>query len=217
MDKKVLLVDGYRLTRHCMCQLIGEAGGYSVTIADDADAARECIRQNTFELILIDVSDPMKNGLETFCDLHALLPDTPVIIVNGAHEDAQRPHYVRLGCNGYLIYDIGVDDLAIAMDHALSGHPMPDHLVTALSSNGIELEVHDYEKLSCRELQIYLKLLSGKSTTRIASELSITASSVSVFKSKLFQKLSLDSHADLITYALKSNLVRFPGSLPIGH
>lgn len=215
MDKKILLVDGYRLTRHCLRQLIGEAERYAVTVAEDVDAARELIRQNIFDLVLIDISDPMRNGLESFCDLQALLPDTPIMIVNGAQGDTQKMHYVRLGCNGYLNYDISAEDLAHAMNRAISGHLMPGHLATAVAN--AHAEIPDYEKLSCRELQIYLKLLSGKSTTRIAAELSISASSVSVFKSKLLQKLSLGSHADLINYALRSHLVRFPGSLPIGH
>ena len=215
MDKRVLLVDGYRLTRHCLRQMISEAGGYTVTAANDVDAARDIMRQNTFDLVLIDVSDPMKNGLETFCDLHALLPDTPILIVNGTHGDTQRPHYLRLGCNGYMAYDINSEDLAAAMGRAISGYIVPDHLPPTAAHH--HSEVPHYEKLSCRELQIYLKLLNGKSTTRIAAELSITASSVSVFKAKLLQKLRLDSHADLITYALKFHLVRFPGSLPVGH
>jgi DNA-binding NarL/FixJ family response regulator len=219
MDKRILLVDGYRLTRYCLYQSIGETGGYKVTVVDDVDVARGCIRNNTFDLILIDVSDPLKNGLETYCDVHALLPDTPVLIVNGESDDSQMQHYLRLGCKAYLTSEAEVHELVTAMNRAVSGSPDPSSRLPEKveSPQTADRDSPDYEKLSSRELQIFLKLLRGKSTTRIASELAITASSVSVFKSKLLQKLRLNSHADLIAYALKFHLVRFPETLPVAH
>jgi DNA-binding NarL/FixJ family response regulator len=214
MNRTVLLVDGYKFTRYCLRKLIEADNATLLLEAADMSEARCAIAVQAIDLVLIDISDPSKNGLETFCDLKASLPGVPVMVVNGEDGDMQVAHYLRLGCKGYLTKHARADVLRNSIEQVLAGDFPAIYQQNAPVSMRIAGQTTPgYETLSFRELQIFLKLLKGKSTTLIAKELQITASSVSIFKSKLLQKLALSSHADLIAYALRSHLVRLPDSM----
>lgn len=214
MSKTILLVDGYKLTRYCLKELIEADGAALVVDAPDMPEARRTITVQTVDLVLIDISDPCKNGLETFCDLKELLPGVPVLIINGEDGDQQVMHYLRLGCKGYLTRHAQAEIVRDSVKQTLAGEFLAiyeENAPVSMLTAGQTIPV--YATLSFRELQIFLKLLKGKSTSLIARELRITASSVSIFKSRLLQKLQLNSHADLIAYALRSHLVRLPDGL----
>lgn len=214
MSKTILLVDGYKLTRYCLKELIEANGVARVIEAADMPEARRAITGHAVELVLIDISDSCKNGLETFCDLKELLPGVPVLVVNGDEGDQQVMHYLRLGCKGYLTKHAQAGIVRDSVKQTLAGEFLAiyeENAPVSMLTAGQTIPV--YTTLSFRELQIFLKLLKGKSTSLIARELRITASSVSIFKSKLLQKLQLNSHADLIAYALRSHLVRLPDGL----
>lgn len=212
--KTILLVDGYKFTRYCVRKLIEANEAMQVLEASDMAEARCAIAVRQIDLALIDVSDPSKNGLETFCDLKELLPDIPLLVVNGEDGDMQVAHYLRLGSKGYLTKHARADVVRNTIEQVLAGDfPAIYQQNAPVSVRMTGQTIPGYETLSFRELQIFLKLLKGKSTTRIAKELRITASSVSIFKAKLLQKLELSSHADLISYALRSHLVRLPDSM----
>ena len=238
MTSTILLVDGYKLTRHCLRQWISAQPQWQAIEASGVAEARRAVAAYPVALVLIDVSDPTRNGLETFCDLKVLLPDVPVLVVNGKADDMQVAHYLRLGCVGYLTRQastarvhqaiasalagkaVATDIPQVAADASqpLPGHPNPGraHRVRAEPSETQSASNHrvdDEDALSFREMQIFLKLLRGQSTTGIARELGIAASSVSVFKTRLLQKLRVANQADLIAYALRRHLVR----LPAGH
>lgn len=214
MNKTILLVDGYKFTRYCLRKLIEADSSVQLMEAADMAEARCAISVQPIDLVLIDISDPSKNGLESFCDLKALLSGVPVLVVNGEDGDMQVAHYLRLGCKGYLTKHARADVLRNSIDQVLAGDfPAIYQENAPVSMRVAGQTVPGYETLSFRELQIFLKLLKGKSTTLIAKELQITSSSVSIFKSKLLQKLALTSHADLIAYALRSHLVRLPDSM----
>lgn len=214
MSKTILLVDGYKLTRYSLKELIEADGVAQVVEAADMPEASRAITAQAVDLVLIDISDPCKNGLETFCDLKEMLPGVPVLIVNGEDGDQQVMHYLRLGCKGYLTRHARVETVRSSVEQALAGEFLAiyeENAPVSMLTTGQSIPA--YATLSFRELQIFLKLLKGKSTSLIARELRITASSVSIFKSKLLQKLQLNSHADLIAYALRSHLVRLPNGL----
>ena len=216
MMSTILLVDGYKLTRHCLRQLVAADARWQVVETADMSEARCAIPAQSIDLALIDLSDPAKSGLETFCDLKALLPTVPVVVVNGEEDDMQIAHYQRLGCQAYLTRHASAEHVRAVVAQALTGEQVWNAAAPPFAGAAPQAEVvpshrfADYELLSFRELQIFLKLLRGKSTSLIARELGIAASSVSVFKARLLQKLQLATEADLIAYALRSHLVRLP-------
>lgn len=214
MSKTILLVDGYKLTRYCLKELIETEEALLVVEAADMPEARRVMAVQAVDLVLIDISDPCKNGLESFCDLKELLPGIPILVVNGEHGDQQVMHYLRLGCKGYLTRHAPPETVLASVRQTLAGEFLAiyeENAPVSILTAGHDVPV--YATLSFRELQVFLKLLKGKSTSLIARELRITASSVSIFKSRLLQKLQLHSHADLIAYALRSHLVRLPEGL----
>lgn len=241
MTSTILLVDGYKLTRHCLRQWISAQPQWQAVEASGVAEARRAVAAYPVALVLIDVSDPTRNGLETFCDLKVLLPEIPVLVVNGKAEDMQVGHYLRLGCVGYLTRQasitlvqeaiasalagkaVGTDIPHVAADtsQSLSGHPNPGLTYRPLAEPSETQtdtchRVAEEDALSFREMQIFLKLLRGQSTTGIARELGIAASSVSVFKTRLLQKLRVANQADLIAYALRRHLVRLPAGQRVG-
>jgi len=205
----VMLVNGYRVSRYALRQLLETTGEFTVTeAASSAEAgAHTAIAP---ELLLIDISNPAKSGLEALCDLKHDFPDLPCLIVGGLDDDTLRNHYLRLGCHAYLSRD--ASDQAIlqiackltARKHISGNHVASQHRLTRAAP---EVPHMPHIDLSARERQVFFKLTSGKSIPSVARELLISASSVSVFRCKILRKMHCSNNAELISYAFRHRLV----------
>lgn len=209
--KNILLVDGYNFIRYTLRQLINSDPELNVVgEAQDVAEALEQLKTSEIDVIVIDVSMPDKNGLETFCDLKQVVPQIPVLIVSGSEDANYALNFIRLGCKGYLPKYSTDDQILRAIRNISAGKtclPEPlQHVAAAAQSKSRK----PHDGLSAREFQVFFKLAKGKSISSVAQELYITTSSVSVFRSKILKKMNFKSNADLIYYALKNNLIISP-------
>ncbi|ACT50610.1 response regulator transcription factor [Methylovorus glucosotrophus] len=198
----VMLVNGYRVSRYALRQLLEATGEFRVTeSATSAVAAAHAVIPP--DLLLIDISDPAKNGLETLCDLMHDFPELPCLIVGGPGDATLRNHYVRLGCRAYIPRDASKHAILQAATALLSSKPAAQP-----SGRNTPDAVHlPHIDLSARERQVFFKLTSGKSIPSVARELLISASSVSVFRCKILRKMHCSNNAELISYAFRHRLL----------
>jgi two-component system, NarL family, response regulator FusR len=205
----VMLVNGYRVTRYTLRQLLEATGDFMVT---EAATSVEVLAdaESPPDLLLIDISDPAKNGLETLCDLMHDFRDLPCLIVGGPDDDTLRTHYMRLGCHTYLSRDASDHEIVQAACNLTSSkHDSGNHVADPhrLTRNGNAAPHLPHIDLSARERQVFFKLTSGKSIPSVARELLISASSVSVFRCKILRKMQCSNNAELISYAFRHRLV----------
>lgn len=209
--KNILLVDGYSFTRHLVRNKIDACKSIGVVAeAKDLAGAVQSIRQHRIDVIVVDISIPDRNGFETFNDLHQLAPHTPVLIIGGNAQAHHVATFIQLGCKGYLAKDCDDDQLLEAI-HVISNG---GQCVQPASLYSLMQRYREYQEipvtLSARELQIFFKLVTGKSIETIARELNISSSTVSVFRSRILRKMHLKNNADLILYAVNHHLVISP-------
>ncbi len=203
--KNILLLYGHELSHNALKVLIGaDSAMHLVEEVGDVSAAIEKIRTHKFDVVVLDVSAPDKNGLETFCDLKQAFPALAILIINGSDQVDRMANFTRLGCRGYLSYTATSAQVVPAIKALARGQ-------TYYASTHEKLDERDHpllhERLSIRELQVFFKLIKGQAVNSVAEELSIAPGSVSVFRSKILKKMNMHNNASLIHYALDHHLI----------
>lgn len=208
--KNILLVYGHALSRCALRELLN--ADPSLRLTTEVNSVREAIthiRKQPFEVVMLDVSAPEKNGLETFCDLKQAAPESPILIINGSERADRMIHFIRLGCAGYLPYTANSAQVIAAIKSISQGKSfiLEEHQNIIASRQPLP-----HERLSLRELQVFFKLIKGQAVNAIALELSIAPGSVSVFRSKILKKMDVANNAALIHYALAHQLIPTMGT-----
>ncbi|HEY8118245.1 MAG TPA: response regulator transcription factor [Methylophilaceae bacterium] len=206
--KNILLINGVNLSRGILHNLIDSDSEMRVVgEACQVSEAIEKIRKGKVDVVVIDNSLPQENGLETFCDIKQASPNIPVLVVSGSDHENDALPFIRLGCQGYLSKHSCTEQVLQAIKAIAAGQ---QYMIASLK----ELAVHSlyagkalYEDLSAREAQVFFKLIKGQSVGSVARELSITSSSVSIFRSKILRKMHLKCNAELVYYALRNHLI----------
>ncbi|MBP6097115.1 MAG: response regulator transcription factor [Methyloversatilis sp.] len=208
--KRVLLADDHQIVRNGLRQLIDgepdlEVGAEAATSAETLTL----LRQQDFDVLLLDISMPDRDGMDTLRLLRTHRTELPVLIISAYAEEQYALNVLRAGANGYIRKDADVDDILTAIRTVLRGRryvsdTVADLLTQRLSGDG---DAPAHQQLSEREFQVLHKLATGKSVTEIAEELFISVKSVSTYRSRLLTKLALKSNAELTYYALKNGLI----------
>lgn len=208
--KNLLLVYGHALSRSALRELLNADPG--LRLANEVNSVREAIthiRKQPIEVVILDVSAPEKNGLETFCDLKQAAPESPILIINGSERVDRMVHFIRLGCAGYLPYTASSAQVMAAIKTITQGKSF---ILEAHRDIVASRQPLPHERLSLRELQVFFKLIKGQAVNAIALELSIAPGSVSVFRSKILKKMDAPNNAALIHYALAHQLIPTMGT-----
>ncbi|SMP40709.1 two component transcriptional regulator, LuxR family [Sphaerochaeta associata] len=149
------------------------------------------------DLIFLDIALPWKNGLEVLQELQQKIPDhPPVCILSMYPEVFYLKESKALGARGYLNKNVEYDVLKQAIDAILQGNTF-----FAKKESGKQ-QIGELENLSERELEVFKLLAHGYTVKEIGFELKISIKSVSTYKSRLMQKLGVDSVLELYKLAV---------------
>lgn len=182
-------------------QIAGEAGSYS--------EVRELLRSVSCDVLVLDLNLPGRSGLEVLASLRETDTQIKVLIVSMFPEDQYAIRCLRAGAQGYLNKAGNPADMVTAVRTIAQGrkYVTPDvaqMLVDNLATPSTEA-LHN--SLSERELQTLLKIASGKRLSDIAEELMLSPKTVSVYRSRVLEKLKLANNAELTVYAIRNGLV----------
>jgi DNA-binding NarL/FixJ family response regulator len=160
-------------------------------------------------VLLLDLNMPGRGGLDVLASLREANSPIRVLIVSMFAEDQYAIRCLRAGAHGYLNKAGDPAELIAAVRTVASGRKyvtreVSEMLVENLASPSTEA-LHD--SLSERELQTLLKIASGKRLSEIAEELMLSPKTVSVYRSRLLEKLKLTNNAELAVYAIRNELV----------
>lgn len=208
--KKILLVDDHRIVRDGLRNLIALESDLQVSgeASSGAEAIR-LVREHTYDAMVLDISMPDKNGVDTLHELKHVSPDLPVLVLSGYSEDQYALNLMRNGCKGYLSKNADSDEIIKAIRTIASGKRYISaelaELMTHELSHPSQKQLH--ETLSEREFQVFVKLAAGQTPTAIADELFISIKTVSTYRSRILEKMAMKSNADLTYYAIKYGLL----------
>ena len=202
-DDHAMLRRGIRdtLTDAVDIQISGEAGSYP--------ELREALRHADCDVMLLDINMPGRGGLEVLASLKETHPDIKVLIVSMYPEDQYALRSLKAGAHGYLNKAGPPEDLIRAVRTVMDGRKYLTAEVAQLLADSVSrpAEEEPHNSLSEREMQTLLKIASGKRLSDIAEELMLSPKTVSVYRTRVLEKLGLSNNAELTVYAIRNNLV----------
>jgi len=210
MTFKILLVDDHAIVRQGVMQLLIDRGIASeVGEAENGTEALARADQADWDIALLDISLPDMNGIEVLKRLRRKAPHTPVLMFSMYREDQFAVRALKAGAAGYLSKTANTAQMIMAVQQVAAGRryvspKMAEALADYISLDSDQLP---HEKLSDREYQTLCMLGSGKRLTDIARVLSLSVKTVSVYRTRLLEKMGLANNAELTYYVMSNHLV----------
>lgn len=208
---KVVIVDDHAILRRGLRQIIDETTDLAVVgEAENSAQALKFARENPCDVMLLDISMPDRNGIDTLRLIKKELPKLPVLMLSMHPENQYAVRALRAGASGYLNKQSAAGQLVIAIREAARGKKYVTPLVAEELANHLsrgDEEHPDHRLLSDREFQTMRLMASGKTLTEIAEELSLSIKTISVYRTRILDKLQLKNSAEITHYAIKNQLV----------
>ncbi len=207
---KVLVVDDHAVVRAGIRQFFSEVADIEVTDeAASAAAAIAHLRQQRYDVALLDVSMPDRTGVDLLQQIRREWPDLPVLVLSMHPENRYAVQLLRHGARGYLQKESMPAELINAIRTVCKGKRfISDSTAQLLASeldSGADRPAH--AGLSDREREIFLELARGVPVGEIAHKLLLSVKTVSTYRTRLLEKMALSCNADLTYYAIKNNLI----------
>jgi two-component system, NarL family, invasion response regulator UvrY len=207
---RILIADDHAVFRRGLRETLSEA--FSRVAYGEAKTAEEtvdCVRQQDWDVVILDISMPGKSGLDILDDVKRLRPRTPVLLLTMHPEQQFARRALKAGAAGYLTKDSVPDELKVAIKRIVAGGryvsaTLAEKLAVDLRK-GADIPLH--ELLSDREFQVLRMIASGKTVKEMAEELSLSVKTVSTYRGRILEKTGMKTNAELIRYALESQLV----------
>lgn len=207
---RILIADDHAIIRHGLKQILSDTEDMAlVAEADGGVTALQLLRSTECDVVLMDVSMPDRNGIDTLKLIRKEFPRLPVLILSMHPEEQYAVRALRAGAAGYLSKQAAPEQLVIALRQVASGKKYVSAEVAEELANAIgeDLDRPPHEKLSDREYQTLCMISSGKTLTQIAEQLNLSVKTVSVYRARLLEKMRLRNNAELTHYGLKHGLV----------
>jgi two-component system, NarL family, invasion response regulator UvrY len=206
---RVLLVDDHLVVRQGFRTML--AGAPDLEVAGEAASGAEAldlVAHADFDVVCLDIALPDTSGLDLLKTLKQRWPPLPVVVISMYSEAAYSVRAIKLGASAYLTKTTEPETLFAAIRHAAAGRKFvpPDlgaRLAEALSQQSTR---GGHASLSEREFEVLRRIVRGQSLAEIATELHVSAKTVTTYRSRILDKLGLRGNADLVRYAMDQRI-----------
>jgi DNA-binding NarL/FixJ family response regulator len=206
---RVLIVDDHPVTRDGLRAALTTAA--DVEIAGEAasgEEAIETVETSKPDVVFMDVRMPRMNGIEATKQIKERYPDTKVILFTVDESRASISEAIKAGVSGYLLKDVGADELVNAARLALEGKAVIHPTLTQAFIEEVRLADRRPEApLSRREIEILQKVAYGSTTKEVADVLGISPHTVKTHLERIFEKLGANDRAQAVAIAIRKGLV----------
>jgi DNA-binding NarL/FixJ family response regulator len=207
---RIFIADDHPIVRQGLRRIVEEDPGMAIAgEAGDAATVLTALQSTAADLVLLDVSMPGGPFLETLKELRTRYPTVRVLALSVHPEDQWAVRALRAGASGYLTKDHSPDQLLEAIRRVYRGgkyvSPTLAERLAEQLDGGAERAPH--ELLSDREFEVMRRLGNGLTITQIASELALSAKTVSTYRARILEKMAVESNADLVRYAARYGLI----------
>ena len=204
-----LIVDDHAIVRQGLRRILNETKGIKVGgEATNGVEALKMIRAEKWDIVLLDISMPEKNGIDTLKQIVDISKDTKVLILSMYPEDQHAVRLMKAGASGYLTKETAPEQLVEAIQKIVAGkkHISPTLAELLLLECGADSEKPPHELLSDREYQVLRLIGSGKQVSEIAEELSLSVKTVSTYRAHILEKMKLKNNAEITYYVMHNGL-----------
>ncbi|MEO8431281.1 MAG: response regulator transcription factor [Acidobacteriota bacterium] len=206
---RVLLADDHAVLREGLVQILAKSMPHaSFGEARSGEEALELVRRERWDLVLLDITLPDRNGIEVLKDLRHVAPEMPVLMLTMHPEDEFAVRALKAGAAGYVMKNSDSDEIARAVERVLTGgRYITDSLAQKLAAEfGRDTERMPHERLSDREFEVFGLLARGHTVKDIAARLKISVQTVSTYRARVFEKTGMKSNAEIVQYAIRQKL-----------
>jgi DNA-binding NarL/FixJ family response regulator len=205
---KLLIVDDHPVVRRGVKEILEDERDLEISETQDAYEALRLVKEQEFDLVVLDLDLPGKSGLDLLKEIKRDRPNLPVLILSIYPEEQFAVRVLRAGASGFISKESAPEDLVMATRKILKGGKYVSERVaeSLLVHASTEQVATPHERLSDREFQILCLLGAGKTVTAIAHDLSLGVPTVSTYRARILEKMNLRTTAELVHYAIQNHL-----------
>ncbi len=207
---KLIIVDDHEVVRTGLRQIFDDTS--DITVAGEAGSGTELIektKHNDYDIVLLDISMPGKDGIDTLKELKQINPKIQVLVFTMFPEEQYAVRVIKAGASGYLNKECRPGELIEAIRKVASGRkyisPETAELLASTLEMGDGTPVH--ETLSDREFQVMYLIATGKTISEIADELYLSINTISTYRNRILEKMNMKNNVELTRYAIKNRLI----------
>jgi two-component system invasion response regulator UvrY len=206
---QILIVDDHAIVRQGLRRILEEAKGMKVAgEASNGVEALKMLRAEKFDVVLLDISMPEKNGIDTLKQIMDRNRDAKVLMLSMYPEDQYAVRLMKAGASGYLTKETAPEQLVEAIRAVVEGKK---HINSTLAELLLDECGQDsgkplHKNLSDREYQVLRMIGSGKQVSEIAETLSLSVKTISTYRAHILEKMKLKNNAELTYYVMNNGL-----------
>lgn len=207
---KILIADDHAVVRKGVRYILSELpDDVAASEAGDSYEVIDKIRKDDYDLVLLDIAMPGKDGLETLKEIKIEKPKLPVLILSMFPEEQFALRALKSGASGYLTKESIPEELIKAIQKILRGGKyisefFSDEILLAFDR---DVEKLPHETLSDREYQVMLMIATGKTRKEIAEKLFLSVKTISTYRTRILEKMGMKTNADLTNYVNQHKLI----------
>lgn len=215
MTLRILIVDDHEVVRLGLRALLDRHPDF--TVVDEAGTAREALQKALLhrpDVVVMDIRLPGRSGIDACRDIVSQLPDTRVIMLTSYAEDELLFDAIEAGACGYVLKQIGSDDLVRAIEAVGRGEALLDPSVTRRVLERVREaarrdEAAAFADLTEQELRVLALIAEGKTNREIARALYLGEGTVRNYVSSILSKLGVTNRAEAAAFAVRHNLKEY--------
>lgn len=208
--KKILIVDDHEVVREGVKKILDEqSSAATFGEASTAPEAIRLVREQDWDVVVLDLSVGDGGGLEVLKELKHIRPRLPVLILSMHSEEQYARRAFKAGAAGYITKGSPREELVKAINKVIGGGV---YISPALAERlaidlGSDTERAPHEALSDREFEVMRLIASGKTVGEIAEMLSLSDKTISTYRARILEKMGMKTNAELTHYAIQNKLV----------
>ena len=206
----ILIADDHAVVRRGLREILAEAfPGALFSEAASGDEVVGLVAKSQASVLVLDINMPGRSGLDVLRDVKSAYPRLPVVILSVQPEDQYAAPCLRAGAAAYIGKDSAPEELAQAIRKILSG----GRYVSAGFAEKLLAKLDEpadkplHELLSNREYEVMLMIASGVPLVDIASRLHVSVKTVSTYRTRILEKMQMNSNVELTRYAITNKLI----------
>ncbi|GAB2181090.1 response regulator transcription factor [Denitratisoma sp. agr-D3] len=207
---RILICDDHTIVRQGLRQILADTDDILVTAEAGSGAeALRLVREGDFDLVLLDIAMPQRDGLDVLKQLKDEFPRLPVLILSTYPEKQYALRCLKLRASGYLNKSSDPDQLAAAIRKAATGGRVVSPALAEILAEEVAQPVErlPHEMLSHREYQVFCQIAQGHSVGQIAEQLALSPNTVSTYRARILEKIGGHNDVEIALYAVKHALV----------
>jgi DNA-binding NarL/FixJ family response regulator len=206
---RVLIADDHTLVRDGLRHILRSASGLEVAgEASDGATTIAMIRATAADVLVLDLSMPGRNGVELLKQIKDEKPALRILVLTMHAEQQYAVRAFKAGASGYLTKESASAELVTAVSKVAAGGvyvslAMAERLAQSLNEPADDLP---HQRLSDREFEVFRRIAAGETITQIAQALSVSAKTVSTYKTRILEKMQMPHETALVRYAMRHKL-----------